>query len=234
MKKVTVTIYVLLNIIFNQARSQPVITLTNFSSGYSYPMGIFNCGDSRLFIVERQGYIYISNPNGVKKPTPFLNIYDRVNHTGTSERGLLSMAFHPSYSGNGYFYVSYVDTLSNKVVSRFNVSSSNTDVAVASSELKLMTVSWPYTTHRGGCMAFGKDGYLYISMGDGDLAGNPGNTAQDDTKMLGKMLRINVNATSGTLPYSIPPTNPYFGNTNVVQEIWAKVYAIPGSGASTA
>lgn len=192
------------------------ISLVNFAAGFNSPVDITHAGDERIFVVEQAGRIYILNQMGVRTPTPFLDIDPRVNSSG-SERGLLGLAFHPDYAENGYFYVNYTNTSGNTVVSRFSVTS-NPDVADPNSEVILLTINQPYSNHNGGCIKFGHDGYLYIGMGDGGSAGDPGNRSQDPLELLGKMLRIDVD--NGT-PYGIPTSNPYYGSSSVRNEIWA-------------
>ncbi|HRI29200.1 MAG TPA: PQQ-dependent sugar dehydrogenase, partial [Chitinophagales bacterium] len=85
--------------------AQPTgINLVTFSTGYSRPLSIENCGDERLFIVQQRGLIVICDLQGNKLPTPFLDLTGVVNQTG-NECGLLGLAFHPNYATNGYFYV---------------------------------------------------------------------------------------------------------------------------------
>ena len=84
----------------------------------------------------------------------------------------------------------------------------------------LLQVVQPYANHNGGMLAFGSDGYLYIGLGDGGSGGDPGNRAQNKTTLLGKLLRIDVNGTAGSLPYRIPSTNP-FVNTFGADQIWS-------------
>src|SRR4051794_25152761 len=91
--------------------------LIQFSSGYSNAVGIENCGDSRLFIVEQEGKIFICDASGIKNPTPFLDITDRVTFVG--EQGLLGLAFDPAYATNGFFYVNYINKNGNTQISRF-------------------------------------------------------------------------------------------------------------------
>ena len=175
-------------------------------------------GDTqRLFIVEQDGKIKILKDGSVLT-RPFLDISSIVGSSG-NEQGLLSLAFHPLYESNGYFYVDYTDTNGDTHVSRFHVSS-DPDSADASSEFNLLFVDQPFSNHNGGMMAFGpNDGFLYIGFGDGGSGGDPANRAQTDSTFLGKILRIDVD---GGTPYGIPVTNPYVGNPGVPDEFWAK------------
>ncbi len=190
------------------------------ASGLSNPVHVTHAGDGsgRLFVVEQPGRIRIIK-NGVLLGTPFLNITDRVLCCG--ERGLLSVAFSPSYGGNGYLYVNYTRKPDGAtVVSRFRVTL-NPDVAAAASEQIVLTVAQPYANHNGGQIAFSPtDGYLYIGMGDGGSGGDPQKLAQNPAELLGKLLRIDVE-TGQPLTYTIPATNPFTQAAGYRGEIWA-------------
>ncbi|MDP3940242.1 MAG: PQQ-dependent sugar dehydrogenase [Deltaproteobacteria bacterium] len=179
-------------------------------------------GDTeRLFIVEYVTARIRILKNGVLLTPPFIDINPLVINTA-DERGLLGLAFHPDYATNGFFYVYYIDNAGDSIVSRYTVSA-NPDVADDTTAQIILTVDQPFglTNHKGGTLAFGpNDGYLYIALGDG------GNSlaAQDDSTLLGKMLRIDVD---GGTPYAIPPTNPFVGPGDPLDEIWAKGFRNP-------
>lgn len=197
------------------------IDIESFGSGFTKPVSLKHAGDSRLFVVEQDGFIQILNSDGTSNPTPFLDIDNLVINISTGdERGLLGLAFHPNYSSNGYFYVNYINLSGDTVISRFSVSA-NPDIADNSSELILLTYSQPYPNHNGGDMHFGADGYLYISSGDGGNFGDPDDNSQNLENLLGKLLRIDVNNTSGGNNYAIPPSNPFISNPAAAHEIWA-------------
>lgn len=207
-------------VIFNnvQAQTPPSLTITQFATGFSIPVGIENCGDSRLFIVQQRGLIRILNANGTINSSAFLDISSLVSSTG-NERGLLGLTFHPNYATNGYFYVNYTRSSDGATrVSRFSVNPANPNDALENSELNILTIAQPYSNHNGGQIRFGPDGYLYIGMGDGGSADDPQGYGQSTTTLLGKMLRIDVD--NGT-PYSIPASNPFNGSLSVENEIWA-------------
>lgn len=195
----------------------PSISLSTFSTGYNDPVDLTHAGDDRIFVVEQDGRIWVLDQQGTKNTTPFINIDPRVN-SGANERGLLGLAFHPDYAQNGYFYVNYSNSSGSTVVSRFSVSS-NPDVADANSEVILLTISQPYSNHNGGGIKFGPDGYLYIGMGDGGSGGDPQNSGQTTTSLLGKMLRIDVDGPNNS--YAVPSDNPFVGNASTDDEIWA-------------
>ncbi len=216
-QKITVLFAFVLIVSASKAQSgQPTGNMVLFASGVSNPVCITNAGDSRLFVVDQAGYIRIVDSAGKVNSQPFLDIRSRVVFSG--ERGLLGLAFHPEYKTNGFFYVNYVGTGDITTISRFKVNSGNTEIADATSELKLLTITQPFSNHNGGTICFGPDGYLYIGMGDGGSGGDPGNRSQNPQLLLGKMLRIDVN--SGNL-YAIPSTNPFRNSTTTLPEIWA-------------
>ena len=205
------------------SQAQPAFQLENFATGFDNPVDIAHAGDDRLFIVEREGYIKITDLDGNVFPADFLDIHTLIE-SGYQEQGLLGLAFHPNYADNGYFYVHYTDNDGNSVVSRFSVSTFNADLADPTTELILFTADQPFVNHNGGCIKFGPDGYLYIGLGDGGSAGDPGDRAQNPENRLGKMHRIDVD---GGSPYAIPADNPFATATDTLPEIWAIGYRNP-------
>lgn len=197
--------------------AQNTVNLALFSADFAEPLAIENCGDDRLFIVEQRGRIYICDMAGNKNPTPFLDISDRVSQSG-GELGLLGLAFDPNYAINGYFYVNYTAAADNNNtrIARFSRHNTNPDLAVPASEQLVLSIAKPTAVHNGGTLVFGPDNYLYICTGDG---GGGGLYAQDMTSFLGKMLRIDVS--NPTIPYTVPPDNPFVGISGILPEIWA-------------
>jgi uncharacterized protein (TIGR03437 family) len=198
------------------------VRLLPLASGLTSPLYITDARDSsgRLFIVERPGTIRVIPPGATApNPTPFLDI--TANVIGEGERGLLGLAFHPQYETNRRFFVNYTRVPDGAtVISEFQVSASNPYIA-ETNERVLLTIAQPFTNHNGGMIEFGPDGYLYIGMGDGGSGNDPDNRAQNIEDLLGKMLRIDVNNTNGTAPYSSPSDNPFFGSTPGRDEIYA-------------
>ncbi len=189
---------------------------------FTYPVDLEASPDrtNRLFVVEQAGRIvvFVNTPTA-QSAKVFLDIRAKVRSGG--EMGLLGLAFHPQYTTNGYLYVNYdADSPLRTVIARFTVSRANPDSVDPASETILLEYLQPYTNHKGGQIRFGPDGYLYIGAGDGGSGGDPHNNAQNLGELLGKILRIDVNATAQGLNYGIPPDNPFVGTAGR-PEIWA-------------
>jgi glucose/arabinose dehydrogenase len=133
---------------------------------------------------------------------------------------LLSVAFHPDYANTGAVFVNYTDRNGDTVVARYQVSPTDSNQADLASAKTILAVDQPAANHNGGLLLFGsKDGYLYIGLGDG--GGGNGQNGQDLSTLLGKMLRIDVDGTTGDLPYAIPADNPFVDQPGAFPEIWA-------------
>lgn len=197
------------------------LALREVASGLISPVHLgAPAGDARQFVVERAGRIRVID-NGVLLEQPFLDIRNRTS-SSEGERGLLSVAFHPRYASNGYFYIYYTNLDGAIVIERLKASSSSPNRADPASSLVLMTIAHPnYSNHYGGLVSFGTDGYLYIGTGDGGGAGDPSRNAQNTASLLGKLLRIDVDRVSPTLPYTIPANNPFSNQAGARPEIWA-------------
>ncbi len=203
-----------------QAADLPTLALSSQPiGGLASPVGITNANDGsgRIFVVEQGGKIRIVK-NGAALSTPFLDISARISSGG--ERGLLGLAFAPDYTRRGVFYVDYTNPAGDTVISRFRRSASNADAADPASEQVVITIAQPFANHNGGQLAFGRDGYLYVGMGDGGDAGDPGNRAQNPSALLGKILRIDVE-TGRPYTYTVPASNPFVNRTGFRGEIWA-------------
>ena len=199
-------------------------------------------GSGRLFVVYQPGKILI-----VKKGSDgadakeFFNIEARDPKAGgENECGLLSIAFHPGFATNHLFYVYYnqknPEGLNTQprfpflsIISEFKVSATDPDQADLKSERILLQVPQPFGNHKGGELAFGPDGYLYLGLGDGGAGGDPYNSGQNLSRLLAKMLRIDVSTRTKVgdgdraheLNYGIPRDNPFVTDTNARPEIYA-------------
>ncbi len=205
--------------------SIPAVSLRTVVSGLSAPVHLTHARDrsGRLFVVEQGGTIRIIHNNQLL-PLPFLDIRSRVLFWG--EMGLLSVAFHPNYARNGRFFVNYTADEGSglmSIVAEYRVSSTNPNLADPT-EYRILEVPKPYFIHHGGLNLFGPDGMLYIGLGDGDSPGDPLNTSQNLGLLLGKVLRIDVNAGG---PYAVPWDNPFLTTPGARPEIWALGFRNP-------
>jgi glucose/arabinose dehydrogenase len=210
--------------LFGQGVPAPLtVRLQPFLSGLSSPVLIRSAkdGTGRLFIVQQRGLIRVVQP-GSNTATTFMDITAKVSASG-SERGLLGLTFHPQFATNGYFFVNYTRNSDGAtIVARYNAINNNTQ-GDANSEVILLNIAQPFSNHNGGMVEFGPDGNMYIGMGDGGSANDPGARAQNINELLGKMLRITPStAANPPVPaYTIPADNPYAGATPGADEIYA-------------
>ncbi|MDQ3279185.1 MAG: PQQ-dependent sugar dehydrogenase [Bacteroidota bacterium] len=233
----------------NMSANLKAVDIQLVASDFASPIGVVPVPDAtgRLAVIDQVGKIWMIDKMGKKAAVPFLDITNKIVRLSPfyDERGLLGLAFHPDYATNRKFYIFYTappppggptsdagNTGLPKIwnntttISEFSVTS-NPDMADPGSERKLFQEPHPQANHNGGTIAFGPDGYLYISIGDGGnkndigpghvedwYAFNAGGNGQDiEQNLLGNILRIDVNSTSAERAYGIPPDNPFVGRT---------------------
>jgi glucose/arabinose dehydrogenase len=229
----------------------PTAALRLVAEGLTSPVTMVpaNDGSRRQFVVDQAGTIRILRPDGTLAPRPFLDLRDHLVDLmpDFDERGLLGLAFHPQYAKNGRLFVYYSAPLRpgapdgfnvTSTISEFRVSASDPDHVDPATERVLLQVDKPQFNHNAGTILFGpKDGYLYISIGDGGgandiglghvddwFAGNAGGNGQDVThNLLGNILRIDVDHGR---PYGIPRGNPFVGKEGL-DEIYAYGFRNP-------
>ena len=186
-------------------------------------------GTNRLFVVTQPGTIHVfDNDPAVDRMETFIDLRDRVHYRvpQENEEGLLGLAFHPKFRDNGQFFVYYTGAYQNEqdrrsVISRFRVDPHNPQQADPDSEEILLEIPGQYWNHNGGTIIFGPDGYLYVGLGDGGLAGDPHKHGQDLQTLWGSILRLDVDRTEDGLAYAIPADNPFVGQGDARGEIWA-------------
>ncbi len=193
------------------------VALEKVASGFTRPTFVTAAGDGsgRLFVVEKAGLIRVVS-NGVVESEPFLDVRPMVTASG-DEQGLLGLAFHPKFSENGRFFVTY--TAANggaNTLAEYRASGGAS--ADPSTARVLLAIPDTRPNHNGGMVAFGRDGFLYLSTGDGGGSGDPDRTAQDRNALLGKLLRLDMD---GAPPYAVPRDNPFAGQTGARGEVWA-------------
>ena len=198
--------------------NQVSVTLEPIVTGLQRPVAVRAAGDGsgRLFIVEQPGRLRIVDDGGLRS-TPFLDIRDRVRDSA-NEQGLLGLAFHPDYASNGRFFVNYTDLTGDTVVAEYARSEGDPNWSESSSEAIILTIQQPFSNHNGGDIAFGPDGFLWISTGDGGSGGDPQGNGQNTQTLLGKLLRVDVDNGS---TYTIPADNPFADDSEARDEIWA-------------
>ncbi len=173
--------------------------------------------NNMIYIVEKTGKIkFFSNDPNASETKVFIDLSSRIDKRA-NEKGLLGFAFHPNFEENGQFFVYYTNRESS-VIARYTRDTENSEVGNFDSEEILLTYAQPYDNHNGGHIAFGPDGFLYIASGDGGSGGDPQNNAQNKASLLGKILRIDVDQTSGDKAYGIPSDNPFTGNSDGYKE----------------
>ncbi len=194
--------------------SSYALDLALFNDDLNNPVLITHANDSRMFTVEKTGKIFAFEKQQKKL---FLDASSIITTKG-NEQGLLSIAFHPDYSENGYLFLFYTAKNDDNTLARLTVDPPNASHTDLETLEILIAQEDPASNHNGGMLAFGKDGYLYLGIGDGGRGGDPWNNAQNLETLLGKMLRIDVNQASG---YTVPKDNPFVDKENILPEIWA-------------
>lgn len=209
--------------------AQVDLTFTQIASGFSQPTDLVASPDSsnRLFVVEKGGRIKVIDLlTGEPSGGNFLNMNTRVSTN--SERGLLSMAFHPDFANNGEFYVHYSASESSgiqvgaNVISRFTLPDPAATTVDASTEEILLVSPQDFANHNGGDMSFGPDGFLYVGIGDGGSGGDPNDNGQNPQNLMGTLIRIDVDtAIVGGTSYGIPATNPFADGVGGRAEVYS-------------
>ncbi|OCT57280.1 HHIP-like protein 1 [Xenopus laevis] len=207
------------------------LCLQEVANGLRNPVAMVHANDGthRFFVAEQVGLVWTYLPNKSKLATPFLNISKAVltSPWEGDERGFLGIVLHPHFKHNGKVYVYYsVEIGFDEIIriSEFRVSTHDMNTVDHGSERIILEVEEPASNHNGGEILFGDDGYLYIFIGDGGMAGDPfgkfGN-AQNKSTLLGKVLRIDVNHNDHGPLYRIPPDNPFINDPSARPEIYA-------------
>ena len=190
----------------------------------------------RLYIVEQTGRVRVLE-GGKLRAAALLDVSNEISDG--NEQGLLGLAFHPQFAQNHKLYVYLTDREGTSRVFEFVVEG---DRVVATSRRELLMVKQPYSNHNGGNVAFGPDGKLYLGLGDGGSGGDPKRNGQNPTALLGKLLRLDVDAAKPQAEivhlglrnpwrFAFDPTNGNLFIADVGQNQWEQVYAVAGEDA---
>jgi glucose/arabinose dehydrogenase len=199
-----------------KSRAPRLVRLASFSEPTSVAGAPGDAG--RVFVLQRSGQVMLLL-NGRKQTRPFLDLGGSVHAAGSDEQGLLGIAFPADYASTGLFYVDYTDADNDIEVVRYRRSAGDANVADADSARTLLRIDHhAYTNHNGGQLAFGREGDLFVGVGDGGSEDDPQGNGQNTDTLLGKILRIAPSASGG---YTIPPGNPFAGQPGKRAEIWA-------------
>jgi len=198
--------------------SSPSYQLRLLQNDFELPVLVTDANDdqSHLYVVEKTGRIYTFAPS-IEQKQLYLDASSLITTRG-NEQGLLSVAFHPDFKTNGYLFIFYTARDGDNTLARLTAIPPTAKQINLDTLEVLLAVEDPASNHNGGMLAFGRDGYLYLGIGDGGRGGDPWNNAQDLDTLLGKMLRIDVNGPRG---YAIPEDNPFRPVEDARPEIWA-------------
>ncbi|GAB3472548.1 PQQ-dependent sugar dehydrogenase [Actinophytocola sediminis] len=193
------------------------VATTQVASGLVRPVAMAGLDDhaGRILIAEKAGTVRVFDPRTGLAAEPALDLRDRVNSVA-NERGLLGIAPAPDFRHTAQVYVAYTSLPDGALTL------SRVPLGDPSAEQVLLTQEHAqFANHNGGQLAFGRDGYLYWSLGDGGSGGDPQATGQNLGTLLGKVLRLDVSRACGALPYCVPRSNPFVGTPGALPEIWA-------------
>ena len=171
---------------------------------------------NRWYVVEQGGLVKTFLSTDSAAPTTAANVKQVVGNLGSGgEQGLLGMAFDTDFAATGEVYLTYTNEVTQSSVLARWVSHDNGMTFAPAAPAVVLAISHPFDNHNGGDLAFGRDGFLYYSMGDGGGADDPNDNGQNSAVLLGKILRLDVNtAPPAGEAYAIPPDNPNAGNAH--------------------
>ncbi|YCM45825.1 PQQ-dependent sugar dehydrogenase [Verrucomicrobiaceae bacterium 227] len=181
-------------------------------------------GDANVFLVLHQkGVIWRVEKEGERETREVFADLETEVFSDRGPNGLLDVCFHPGFEKNRKFYLFYQVLEAGEVVSRIVEKHFSEDFTKDSKvpARELIEIKSVAEDHSGGCLDFGPDGFLYFVMGDTGPHHDPNGHAQNMDLLLGKMMRIDVDAKDAGLEYAIPKDNPFVGNPDFRPEIWA-------------
>jgi len=198
------------------AEQPPPLALEEVASGLDAPINITPTPDGLLLVNERVGRVVALDP-ATGETSVTLDITDRVQ-SGGSEQGLLGLALHPDWPAVRRAFVHYSDLRGHTVLAVFSISDLPSPPRLdEGTERIILRQTQPFANHNGGQLAFGPDGLLYLGLGDGGSGGDPHGNGQNRDTLLGKVLRIDVDAEDE--PYAIPDDNPFADGADGAPEV---------------
>jgi glucose/arabinose dehydrogenase len=174
-------------------------------------------GTGRLFVAAQDGRIWVVKTDGSTLSDPLVDLTSLVKSGG--EQGLLGLALHPGFPADPRFYVDFTNADGDTVVASLTIDPANPNRADPATIKQVLFQKQPYANHNGGALAFGPDGDLYVSFGDGGSGGDPQGNGQNTKVLLGKILRLDVDGGVGGAPYAIPAGNPFAAGGGA-PEVW--------------
>ena len=218
--------------------AEPKIALKPVAEGLTQPLTYTQLPGGTGLVVDQPGYVWRIDPDGSRPTEPILNLTDRlspINHGAFDERGVLDLALHPDFESNRRVYITYTaprrasapeDWDCTLRLSEFRLPAQQPLVIDPTSERILLEIDQPFSNHNSGRMAFGPDGLLHLSVGDGGNANDQGRrpesgNGQNLRTLLGKIVRIDVNKPGKGTAYSIPADNPFVTGGAGLPEIYA-------------
>lgn len=195
------------------------LTLEPFASVPGGPLAMTapDDGSGRLIVAAQDGKIWLIDADGTARTQPMVDLGPILRSGG--EQGLLGIDLHPSFPTDPRVFVNYTNGDGDTVIASLTLDAGDDTRIDFDSHRQVLFIDQPYANHNGGDVAFGPDGYLYLSLGDGGSGGDPQNNGQRLDTLLGKILRIDVNAPNGSNPYVVPSDNPFAGGGGL-PEIW--------------
>jgi glucose/arabinose dehydrogenase len=211
-------------VLFSSLLTQPLLFEPMHASlQFNEPVQVVFDGttDEYLYVVEKEGTVRRVSTSEEEQGKPiFLDIRERVS-VRHSEEGLLSLAFHPNYEVSKEIFVWYTAQEPRRcVLSKFTNEEPETPVDTSTEEV-LLEVAQPWGNHNGGTVMFGKDGYLYVGIGDGGASNDPHENGQNKKTLLASIIRIDPSNKANGKNYSVPPDNPFVDDESARPEIWA-------------
>ncbi|HAB16147.1 MAG TPA: PQQ-dependent sugar dehydrogenase [Verrucomicrobiota bacterium] len=216
----------------------PKIALKLIAEDFTQPLAYVPLPENHALVVDQPGLVWLIAPDGTRRPEPVLNLTNKlsaINHGAFDERGLIDLALHPKFSANRRVLVTYTaprrasapaDWDCTLRLSEFTLPAALPLRIDPASEKVILEIDKPYANHNSGRLAFGPDGLLYLSVGDGGNANDEGKrpetgNGQNLQTHLGKVLRLDVDRTEGEQRYAIPTDNPFAGSKDGLPEIYA-------------